>query len=103
MILDNSFENGIRFEGEEGWIFSARGTGKVTSSDGDSTDENDNSLRASKDSLLAPLTSGEDKRWPRSSNHHQNWLEAILATRDPIAPVDQEAKSLQTCAAAWMA
>ncbi|MES2920607.1 MAG: Gfo/Idh/MocA family oxidoreductase [Verrucomicrobiota bacterium] len=104
VILDNSFENGIRFEGDEGWIFCARGSGKVTSSDGDSGNKNekDNSLRASKDTLLAPLTSSEGKRWPKSPNHYQNWLEAIIANKDPIAPVDQAAKSLQTCAAAWI-
>ncbi|MES2659561.1 MAG: Gfo/Idh/MocA family oxidoreductase [Verrucomicrobiota bacterium] len=105
VILDNSFENGIRFEGEEGWIFCARGSGKVTSSDGDSGEkkEKDNSLRASKDSLLAPLAPNEDKRWPKSPDHYQNWLEAIVANKDPIAPVDQAAKTQQTCSAAWIA
>ncbi|MES2439967.1 MAG: Gfo/Idh/MocA family oxidoreductase [Verrucomicrobiota bacterium] len=104
VILDNSFENGIRFEGEEGWIFCARGSGKVTSSDGDSGEKKkDNSLRASKDSLLAPLAAGEDKRWPKSANHYQNWLESIVANKDPIAPVDQAAKTQQTCSAAWIA
>ena len=31
-----------------------------------------------------------------------NWLESILANRQPIAPVDQSARSLEACAAAWI-
>ncbi|RYD23327.1 MAG: Gfo/Idh/MocA family oxidoreductase [Verrucomicrobiaceae bacterium] len=104
VILDNSFENGIRFEGEEGWVFCARGAGAVTASDGDAggKKKKDNSLRASKDTLLAPLTASEDKRWAKSPDHYRDWLEAIIANREPIAPVDQAAKSLQTCSAAWI-
>jgi hypothetical protein len=38
-----------------------------------------------------------------SSNHYLNWLESIAVNRDPIAPVDQAARSLQACATAWIA
>jgi myo-inositol 2-dehydrogenase/D-chiro-inositol 1-dehydrogenase len=31
-----------------------------------------------------------------------NWLEAIAANRQPIAPIDQSARSLEACAAAWI-
>ena len=33
VILDNTFPNGIRFEGTDGWVFCARGAEQVTSSD----------------------------------------------------------------------
>jgi hypothetical protein len=39
---------------------------------------------------------------PAIRNHYGNWLESIIAQRDPIAPVDQAARSLQTCATAWI-
>jgi predicted dehydrogenase len=104
VILDDKFPNGIRFEGSEGWIFCERGAVQVTSSDGnakDQTGEKKSSLRASDPKLLAnPGTDG--KRWMPSPNHYLNWLEAVAAKRDPIAPVDQAARSLQTCAAAWI-
>ena len=41
-------------------------------------------------------------RWPASTNHYRNWLEAIVSRADPIAPVDQAVRSLQACAAAWI-
>jgi myo-inositol 2-dehydrogenase/D-chiro-inositol 1-dehydrogenase len=42
-------------------------------------------------------------RWPASDDHYRNWLEAIVSRKDPIAPVDQSARSLEACAAAWIA
>jgi hypothetical protein len=52
--------------------------------------------------LTAPYKTG-DKRWPASSDHYLNWLESVAKREDPIAPVDQAAKSLQACAVAWIA
>ena len=93
VILDNKYPNGIRFEGDEGWVFCAR-----------SEDNNDNlpPLRASDKKILAPLT-GDAIRWMPSKSHHGNWLESIVANRQPIAPIQQSARSLETCAAAWIA
>lgn len=102
VILDNSFENGIRFEGEEGWIFCARGGAAVTASDPTKPDKGNASLRASDPKLLAKLAASAKHRWPRSKDHYGNWIDSIIANTDPIAPVDQAARSLQTCAAAWI-
>ncbi|TAK92577.1 MAG: Gfo/Idh/MocA family oxidoreductase [Verrucomicrobia bacterium] len=104
VILDNNFDMGIRFEGEDGWIFCTRGSAKVTKSDGSSgkTDEpSKKALMASDEKILSKLDS-KAVRWMPSKDHYLNWLEAIAANRDPIAPVDQAARSLQTCAAAWI-
>jgi len=104
MILDNSFENGLRFEGTEGWVFCSRGAVRVTSSDGNANEPVDATrgpLRSSDRKILSPL-GADAKRWPASSNHYLNWLESIVARRDPVAPVDQAARSLEACAAAWI-
>jgi hypothetical protein len=103
VILDNKFENGLRFEGTEGWTFCSRGSVKVTSSDGNAAEPEDTRgpLRASDPKILSPLGS-DAKRWPASPNHYLNWLQSIVANRDPIAPVDQAARSLEACATAWI-
>jgi predicted dehydrogenase len=101
VILDNKFENGLKFIGAEGSVFCSRGAVRVTSSDPNVPDTGKSALRWS-DPKLASLPPGA-KRWPASSNHYLNWLEAIVANRDPIAPVDQAARSLQACATAWIA
>jgi len=104
VILDNQFENGLRFEGSDGWAFCSRGSVRATASDPNLTEGAEpkkGPLRVSDPNILSPL--GPDaKRWPPSSNHYLNWLEGIAAHRDPVAPIDQAARSLETCAAAWI-
>ena len=101
VIVDNKFENGLKFEGDEGWIFCTRGDAKVTASDGNVPAGGKSPLRASDPKLISPL-GADAKLLLKSANHYRNWLEAIVANKDPIAPVDQAARSLQTCAAAWI-
>jgi hypothetical protein len=104
VVLDNKFENGLKFIGDDGWVFCSRGSVRVTSSDPNSVSPEDATrgpLRASDAKILSPLPSGAI-RWTPSSNHYLNWLESIVANRDPIAPVDQAARSLQACATAWI-
>lgn len=102
VILNNKFKNGLKFVGAEGWVFCSRGAVRVTSSDPNVPDSAESALRASDPKILSPLPA-KAKRWPPSSNHYLNWLESIVANRDPIAPVDQAARSLQACATAWIA
>jgi len=103
LILDNKFENGIRFEGDEGWIFCTRGAERVTASDPNAPVEPGrlSPLRASDKKILSPLD-GNAVRWIPSRTHHGNWLESIVANRQPIAPIQQSARSLEACAAAWI-
>jgi predicted dehydrogenase len=92
VVLDNQFEKGLRFEGDEGWIFCTR------SGEGDTQLP---PLRASDRKLLTPL--GENAvRWQPSKSHFGNWLESIVANRAPIAPIQQSARSLEACCAAWI-
>ena len=92
VVLDNKYPNGIRFEGDEGWVFCARS---------EETNNNLPPLRASDKKILSPLT-GDAVRWMPSKSHYGNWLESIQANRQPIAPIQQSARSLQACAAAWI-
>ena len=103
LILDNTFETGIRFEGDEGWVFCTRSEEKVTASDprAAAADEILPPLRASDSKILSPL-GGNAVRWMPSRTQHGNWLESIAANRQPIAPIQQSARSLEACAAAWI-
>jgi predicted dehydrogenase len=101
VILDDKFENGLKFIGSDGWVFCSRGAVRATSSDPNLPDTK-SALRASDPKILFPLPA-DAKRWPASSNHYLNWLQSIVANHDPIAPVDQAARSLQACATAWIA
>jgi myo-inositol 2-dehydrogenase/D-chiro-inositol 1-dehydrogenase len=103
VILDDQYENGIRFEGDEGWVFCARSEEAVTASDPVATGGRDKlkPLRASDPKILSPLAANA-VRWMPSRSHHGNWLESIAANTQPIAPIQQSARSLEACAAAWI-
>jgi predicted dehydrogenase len=103
VILDNKFETGLRFEGDEGWVFCTRSEEQVTASDPNAPFDPKAllPLRASDPKILSPL--GADAvRWMPSRTHHGNWLESIVAHRQPIAPIQQSARSLEACAVAWI-
>jgi len=103
LILDNSFTNGILFEGTEGTVFCARGSEKVTASDPVSAvDDKKGPLWASNDKILYPRVGPEGKIWMPSPDHYRNWLESIISRKDPIAPVEQSSRSLEACAVAWI-
>jgi predicted dehydrogenase len=104
VILDNTYTNGIQFEGKEGTVFCARGSERVTKSDPVSTagDTKKGPLWASNDKILYPRIGSEGKVWMPSADHYRNWLESIISRKDPIAPVDQSARSLEACAVAWI-
>jgi len=101
MILDNKFEMGIRFEGDDGWVFCTRSEKDVNDASSPGGVDVLLPLRASDPKILAPLD-GNAVRWMPSKSHHGNWLESIVANRQPIAPIQQSARSLEACAAAWI-
>ena len=87
IVLDDTFDNGIRFEGENGWVFCSRIKDQVTASD---------------PRVLATTLADDAKRWMPSQDHYSNWLRGVLDRRDPIAPVDQGACTLNACVATWI-
>lgn len=103
VVLDTKNEVGIKFEGEKGWIFCTRGPEKVTSSDPNVATDKKAPIRASSPEILQTQLPDNAKLWQPSTNHYFNWLEAVAARKEPIAPVEQGARSLSTCAVAWIA
>jgi len=102
VVMDNTFRNGIEFIGTDGSVFCARGSERVTASDpAGANNDTKSSLWASKDNILYPRVT-EGKIWAPSSDHYRNWLESIISRKEPVAPVQQSARSLETCAAAWI-
>src|SRR5262245_9089841 len=87
VVVDDHFEVGLEFVGDEGSIFCTR--------EGET-------LRPSAPELLAPLPDGATRFAP-SRDHYENWLESVRAGRDPIAPIDQSARSLTACYLGWLA
>ena len=103
MTVWDKLQNGIKFIGDEGWIFVTREAG-VTSSD-PAVSTGLKPLDASSPKLLEPLTDAQRKvKLPYSAEHHLNWLEAIKSgKRNNVAPAPIAHCSNAACIVAWIA
>ena len=62
---------GVRFEGDKGWIHVRRG-----------------SIKAEPASLLGTAFKASDEKLYVSTNHHNNFFDGIRTRRDPAAPIE---------------
>ncbi len=97
MIVSNEFENGIKFEGTDGWIFVSRGDYQATSSDPTKPGPQAKKIDASIPSILTSVIGENEIHFPVSKEHHGNWLEAIRDNKQPIAPVEEAHRSCSAC------
>ncbi len=77
---DGKFGNGVKFTGENGWIFVSRGE-----------------IKASNPDILKIELGTDDVRLYRSDNHHMNWLDCIVSRERPICDVEIGHRSVSVC------
>ena len=97
MIISDSFPNGLKFEGTDGWIFVSRGNEQVTNSDPVIKLKDPKALAASDPKLLTSVIGPDEIHLYESKEHHGNWLECIKSRRETIAPVEVAHRSCSTC------
>jgi myo-inositol 2-dehydrogenase/D-chiro-inositol 1-dehydrogenase len=98
--VSDKHPNGLKFIGDEGWIWVMR-EGQTTASDPGSKGTALPPLAASDPRLLAPQ--GLSVQLPRSDEHHRNWLESVRSRREPIAPARIAHRSGSACIVSWIA
>jgi len=86
LVMETGSPAGVRFEGDEGWIFVQRGA-----------------IKASDDALLRQKTRDDEIKLYHSSNHMKNFLECMHSRRDPVAPVEVGHRSNTVCLLAHIA
>lgn len=77
MICSSEFERGVRFVGQEGWIFISR-------------DE----LKASPQKLLGSVIGPNEIHLYESTSHSGNFLECVRTRREPVASVEVGHRSI---------
>ena len=101
MRVSDKLPNGIRFIGDEGWLFVSRDAQGATASDPTSRATSLKPLDASDARLLDP--EGLTVQLPPSSSHHRNWLENVQSRGTPLAPADVAHRSNTACILSWIA
>jgi myo-inositol 2-dehydrogenase / D-chiro-inositol 1-dehydrogenase len=100
---ESRFPNGIRFVGEEGWIFCGRGSVKTTISDPGAGGKHGywRPLEASKKSIIEGEVKEPLTRNP--SNHHRVFFDSIKTRQPTNTPIQSAHESTTTCILGFMA
>ena len=103
MTVSDKLPNGIKFIGDEGWIFCTRESeSSQTSSDPQGTKTSLKPLDASDPKLLDP--SGKlGVQFLPSTSHHKNWLDCVKSRQAPLAPADVAHSANTACIVSWIA
>jgi len=101
MTVSDKFPNGVRFIGDEGWIFVSRDAQSATSSDPTSRATKLKPLDASDPKLLDP--NGVTVQFQHSLEHHKNWLECVKSRKTPLVPAPIAERANAACIVSWIA
>jgi predicted dehydrogenase len=77
LIVDNTFPQGVRFEGDQGWVFVSRGR-----------------IDAHPKSLLTSVIGPNEIQLHPSGDHRRNFLDCVRSRREPAAPIEQAHRSI---------
>jgi len=97
MSVSDSFPNGIRFAGTEGWVFVSRGNESVTESDPVAKLKDSQALAASDPKIITSVIGPDEIHLYESKDQHSNWLECVRTRQQPIAPVEVGHRSCSAC------
>jgi myo-inositol 2-dehydrogenase / D-chiro-inositol 1-dehydrogenase len=100
MTVSDKLPNGIKFVGDEGWIFVSRDASQ-TASDPSGRATSLKALDASDPRLLDPK--GVTVQLTPSLSHHKNWLECVKSRATPLAPAPIAHRSNTACIVSWIA
>ena len=100
VIIDNKFENGVRFEGTDGWIFVSRGSAKATASD--PATGNSKAFAASSPAIMKSVIGPNEIHLHKSTDHHLDWLNSIRTRQRAATTPEIAHRSTSACEIAWI-
>lgn len=97
MIVSNELPNGVKFIGEDGWIWVTRGNYRVTDTDPVADKEGVKPIDASDPKILQSVIGPNEIHLYESPEQHANWLDCIKSGKQPVAPIEVGHRSCSTC------
>ncbi|WP_321373155.1 Gfo/Idh/MocA family oxidoreductase [uncultured Draconibacterium sp.] len=96
VFTSGGFPNGIRYEGEDGWIFVTRGAYRATASD-PIPEGATKALDASSEDILRSVIGEDEIKLYVSEEQHGNWLDCIKSRKEPISPAEIGHRACSVC------
>jgi myo-inositol 2-dehydrogenase/D-chiro-inositol 1-dehydrogenase len=97
VFTSGGYTNGIRYEGEDGWIFVSRGNYVASASDPVDQANSAKALDASDKAILKSQIKEDEIHLYKSDEQHGNWLDCIKTRRPPISPVEIGHRTCSVC------
>jgi predicted dehydrogenase len=101
VVASDQQPTGVRFVGDEGWIFVTRDAEGATASDPAAKPSGLQPLDASDAKLLDPH--GVTVHFTASTSHHRNWLECVRTRATPLTPAPIAHNANTACILSWIA
>lgn len=96
VYTSGGYPNGIRYEGEDGWIFVTRGAYRATASD-PIPEGSTKALDASDQKILESKITDNEIHLYVSDEQHGNWLNCVQSRKQPISPVEIGHRACSVC------
>ncbi len=96
VFTSGGYPNGVRFEGEKGWVFVTRGAYRATASD-PIPDGSTKALNASDEKILKSEIGKDEIKLYKSEEQHGNWLDCIKSRKQPISPTEISHRTCTIC------
>lgn len=92
-----SYPNGIKYIGEDGWIFVSRGSYTASASDPVAAEKSTSALNASNPAVLKSVIGPDEIHLKKILEQHGDWLESISSRKDPISDVERGHRACSVC------
>ena len=97
VYTSGGYTNGIKYIGDEGWIFVSRGAYQASASDPVDKEKSSKALNASDPSVLNSVIEAHETHLYKIDDQHGNWLDCIKTRKQPISPIEKGHKACTTC------
>ena len=97
MYTSGGYTNGIKYIGDEGWIFVSRGNYTASASDPVSKEKSAQALNASDPAILKSVIGPNEIHLKKIDEQHGDWLNSIETRKDPISDVEKGHRACSIC------
>ena len=97
VYTSGGYTNGIKYIGDDGWIFVSRGSYQASASDPVDQEKSAKALNASDPKILTSVLGADEIHLEKINDQHGNWLDCIKTRKKPISPIEKGHRACSVC------